>query len=562
MRKNLFVFFFFCFLAIVLPGRAGLDLSTTELINIQGKVEVKKADNPFKPVPANLKLAGALKRLDSGDKVKTHNQSGAEMVLKDTCLLTVKEKSLFEVPAVFGQAALAQLKANQGSFLFKVVSGSDFKIQTADVIAGVKGTLFELEIVDDLRSVLSLPNLELGIEGGGGTNVNVYEGEVELKHTETGATRRLRAGEGLAAFGKRLRDIDKSLAEGFGPIRKFNPLQKIQQRFGAFGKALHDIKSTRLGFLGFDPAKFSPPVQLEKPFQRFSNLLEGMQDNLRQKLIMSQRLGGIIQQAGQELQKLQKTMENFKGEKFTPEFPEEKYPIIKSEVIVPENRVEEIHLGNGLFVSMAPDPGCSRLKIAPDVEGIRIEEGKGSFRIRDFAGEIDGVVTFRKEGDCLVSQIQMNKGNLIAKNPDQPSPIRISTNNPVAFAFSRDGNVQRIQPNPNNRVHPEIANRVFIAQHDFEAQKARHEQNEREKKAKALKGLIQDVNATKKFGSFLERPNLSVPKQQRGNEENLIGDWKTDPRQRNLREKENLRKKAIGDLKGKFQDLLKSSPWK
>ncbi|MBI3039016.1 FecR domain-containing protein, partial [bacterium] len=241
---------------------AELSLSNTELLKINGKVEVKKGQTPFKPVP-DLRVAGALKRLSSGDKVKTQTNSGAEMVLKETCLLAVKENSLFDVPSVTGHAAMTQLKAKQGSFLFKVVSGSDFKVQTADVVAGVKGTLFEVEVVNDIRSILQLSNgLEIGIEGGGGTVVNVFDGEVELTHGVSGQKRLLKAGQGLSALSSRLMKLDQKLKDGFGPIRNFQPLQSLKQRFGFLGEKLSQIPSTKVGLMGFKSEGLSMPLGL------------------------------------------------------------------------------------------------------------------------------------------------------------------------------------------------------------------------------------------------------------------------------------------------------------
>ena len=150
-----------------------------------------------------------MKRLDGGDKVRTHTESSAEMALKDTCVLAVKEQSIFEVPKTLGKEAIAELKAQQGALLFKVISGSNFQVQTADVIAGVKGTLFELDIIDNFDCLLETPGLQIGTLAPGGTVVNVYKGEVELTHAETGKKRTLKEGEGLAALGSKLLNLTK-----------------------------------------------------------------------------------------------------------------------------------------------------------------------------------------------------------------------------------------------------------------------------------------------------------------------------------------------------------------
>lgn len=55
---------------------SAVDLSATEITSIEGRVEVRKgAEAAFKKLHSNLKLAGAMKRLDGGDKVRTHTES-------------------------------------------------------------------------------------------------------------------------------------------------------------------------------------------------------------------------------------------------------------------------------------------------------------------------------------------------------------------------------------------------------------------------------------------------------------------------------------------------------
>ena len=78
-----------------------IDMSKSEVIKTTGKVAVKKTTSPeFKKLNSNLKLSGSLKNLDGGDKVRTYNDSTADLALKDTCILMVKEQSIFEVPQV------------------------------------------------------------------------------------------------------------------------------------------------------------------------------------------------------------------------------------------------------------------------------------------------------------------------------------------------------------------------------------------------------------------------------------------------------------------------------
>ena len=252
--------------AIQTTNGLALDLSSSEVIKVSGKVEVKKQqESSYVRLKSNLRLAGSRKMLDQGDRVKTHRKSGAEMIIKDTCVLALKENSLFEVPQSKGESAIAQIKAQDGSFLFKVVSGQPFSVQTADVIAGVKGTLFEVNILDGLELMMAFPGLELGQMQAGGTTVNVYEGQVDLNHPVTGARQQLRRGERIAVFNALLRGAHGSLAKGFSPIQRFDVLKKLRTRFGALGENLLSINSSRngmlKGLLSMKPGRFSMPLQ-------------------------------------------------------------------------------------------------------------------------------------------------------------------------------------------------------------------------------------------------------------------------------------------------------------
>ncbi|HNV69472.1 MAG TPA: FecR domain-containing protein, partial [Candidatus Ozemobacteraceae bacterium] len=323
--------------AVTAVGFAQVDLSTTELIKVAGKVEVQKGQDPaYKAVPTNLKLAGALKRLDAGDKVKTHDQSGAEMVLKDTCILGVKEKSQFEVPSTLGAGSLAKLKAQQGSFLFKVVSGSNFKVQTSEVIAGVKGTLFGIEVTDNLAPFLKLPGLDLGLENPGGTMVNVYEGEVELNHAVTGKRRTVKAGERLAVLNRVLSGLDKSLGEGFSPIEKIDILKDLAANFGEAGLSKLRVSSKieglkQLGIEGY-------------------SLLTGTGDRKQQLQMIKQQLPAAAQERWSKFEQirgawrgLRSELQNLKGKPFVPTFDEGKYPTRPTAKLIPENGIEEAH---------------------------------------------------------------------------------------------------------------------------------------------------------------------------------------------------------------------------
>ncbi|RCK78196.1 MAG: hypothetical protein OZSIB_1712 [Candidatus Ozemobacter sibiricus] len=475
------------------PLTAQQALSTSELIKVEGKVEVKKGQAPtFKPVPPNLKLAGALKRLDGGDKVRTGVQSGAELMLKDTCVLAVKEGSLFEVPLVIGEKGLAQLKAQQGSFLFKVVSGSDFKVQTADVVAAVKGTLFEVEMTDSFHKLLQLPGLEIGIDNIGGTMVDVYEGEVELTNQASKATRRLKAGQGISVLNRLLMGLDKNFAEGFSPIRAFDPLERLRKNFGQVGELLHGLASTRQGLLGFDSTGLSLPLGRLNLGERLGRFSEGFAPELRQKLTS---LGSSLGELRSTLEEWKKIGQALKGEEFKPRLDERRFPRQKFPLIVPEVAVKEACLGDGLFVAVGPRPGCQVVRLTPEEDqGLVLQEGEGTFRIRDFLHGIDGVVTVRQEAGQLVTVLEMTDGTLHVRIPGELEVHPVGAKQRLAFVTSQaDGSSRRLEPAPALDPNPKVLEYSFRAEAEIAKQRAEHEQKVGKARQEAIEKVVDQL---------------------------------------------------------------------
>jgi len=494
-------------LGVAAAGAVGaLDLSSTELTKVTNKVEVRKGAGAFKPVPANLQLAGGLKRLDAGDKVKTAAQSGAELVLKETCVLGVKERTLFEVPPVLGAAALGKLKAQQGSLLLKVVTGSDFKVQTADVVAGVKGTLFEVDVVDDLRTVLDLPNLEIGLPQAGGTTVEVYEGEVELTHTATGRSRRLRAGEALAALGRKLLGLDGSLAEGFGPVRRFQPLERLRQRFGAFGEALGAAPSTKLGFAGLQTAGAALPLRLESAQNRLGNLVQGLAGPLQERIQK-------IREGAEIFQGLRQNLQEIKGVPFVPSFKGGAYRRVQRSTQVPPDRVEEAWLGDGLFVAMAADGAGGTFEVAPADDGLRLANGAGSFRIRDYIRDIEGSVSCRATADGVTTLVELTRGELLVRIPGELQSVTVAPGKSYAVSAPVDGSAApRSVPFPGTvGVQAILAQHTFAAEDDVARQKEQHEKATAEKRQKAVEKTTDAVReAVKDKGKNLKNIGKSL----------------------------------------------------
>ena len=397
------------FLATMVAGCCmAVDLSSTEILNIEGRVEVKKGQEAaFKKLNRNLKLSGALKRLDSGDKVRTYSESSAEMALKETCILAVKEQSLFEVPKTLGKEAITQLKAQQGALLFKVISGSNFEVKTADVIAGVKGTLFELDIIDGFNTILETPCLELGTIVAGGTIVNVYRGEVELTHATTRKTRKLNAGQSLTVFNNSSMALNRIFSEGFGVIRQFEPAALLQERFGNEAVQLLNIApelGSLAGFAGVGAIK----TAIGKPAERLNKMFSGYSNDIMKKFHINE-IGTVIDIAN-----------DFKDEKYKADFSG--YTPPRSPFSIDNRNFREVYLGNHTFAACKAWAGSNRAKVEPTQEGLLLTEGNGSFRCLRFKGnspDLEFVSTYQNINGQQINCVNVIKGELFARIPGE-----------------------------------------------------------------------------------------------------------------------------------------------
>ena len=486
-------------LILIMPSAVeSIDLSATEITGIEGRVEVKKgADAAFKKLHSNLKLAGAMKRLDGGDKVRTYAQSSAEMALKDTCILAVKEQSVFEVPRTLGSEAIAELKAQQGALLFKVISGSNFQVQTADVIAGVKGTLFELDIIDNFDCLLETPGLQLGTLAAGGTMVNVYKGEVELTHAQTGKKRTLKEGEGLSALGSKLLNLDKLLQDGFTPLRKFNPANLLSEKFGSGALGLLQTSPTLSGLTEF-AGLGDLPVNLGE--NRFSELLTGLSSPLVQKLQAVEqytRSAGEMIDSAKELEKLGKDLI---GEQYKVDFS--RYNRVESQFTVSDKNFREVYLGGQTFAACKAFAGTRSAKIEPNSEGLILNEGSGAFKVRKYHNTdstVEFYATFRQNGNNLVTTVKPVKGELYGRIPGEIKHFKIPTG-AMSFVFdTQTGQSQWVQAD--NTAMPEELTRYSLKiDEQITKEKAAHDAQAKEKQIDAVKKVIKDPRGLiKKF---------------------------------------------------------------
>ena len=471
---------------IPLPCQA-VDLSATEITNINGRVEVKKTTDPlFKKLHSNLKLAGTQKRLDGGDKVRTYEQSAAEMALKDTCILAVKEQSIFEVPTTLGQAAIQQLTAQQGTILFKVVTGSNFQVQTADVIAGVKGTLFELDIVDNFVSLLETPALQIGTVAPGATNINVYKGEVELTHKETGQRRNLRAGEGLAALSSPLMKIDKIFSDGFTPLRKFNPASLLSQNFGSGASGLLNAEASLAGLANLPGlGNFKSGLGAD----RLTGMFSGVSENIQKAV---GKLEGIGRGYGQ-LSEILKDSEALFGPGYKADFS--KYQPEKSSFMVTDSRFKEVYLGNAAFAACKASAGSRSAKLEPNQEGLQLTEGNAMFRVRRYKNtetDVEFLASHYLADNQLVTTIKVLKGTLYGRIPGTLEHFKIPADE-TSFVFGTDTGKGNWMQAADGAIDESLNTYAFNVEKTIAGEKAQHDKTADLKKIETGKKVLNKI---------------------------------------------------------------------
>lgn len=481
LRKFLYILAGFSLMSSIC---AAVDLSSTEIINVQGRVEVKKGPAAiFTKLNRNLKLAGSLKRLDSGDKVKTFIKSAAEMALKETCILAVKEQSLFEVPQTLGKEAVTQLKAQQGSILFKVISGNNFEVKTADVIAGVKGTLFEMDIVDSFNTLIETPALELGTLTVGGTMVNVYRGEVELTHVETGSKRTLNSGQGISVFGRSLLNLNSIFKDGFGQIVNFEPEQLLRESFGDEAMGLLNA-APDLSSLSNLPSAGSFNYALKEAGARKNAFFRGIDQGIAKKLGIDDLETGLD------------IIKDLQDEKYKADFSRYRPPT--STFSVDDRSFRENYIGKKTFAACKADFGSKRAKLEPTPEGLSLAEGNSSFKVIRFSGnntDLEFVSSYYESQGKRVNSVQVLKGELFGRIPGELEYFKIPAGR-VSFVFDTGtGQSSWVQANAQS-LASDLKDYSFKVSQKIAKEKEAVNKKNTKKKINAIKKVIK----FKKFG--------------------------------------------------------------
>lgn len=471
-KKSAVILSFAAAMSLLNTTLFAIDMSKSEVIKTTGKVAVKKTTSPdFKKLNSNLKLAGSLKNLDGGDKVRTYNDSTADLALKDTCILLVKEQSLFEVPKILTKGDLKTVKAQQGSVLFKVAKGSNFQVQTADVICGVKGTMFGVTVEDGLHTMLETPGLQLGYATLGGSSIEVYEGEVEVTHKKTNKKISLTSGHS-AIISKDSDDIVSAA---------FNPSSKLQSMYGNATDEL--LKATNL--------KELTDINIIRNYKSKydSEVSRSIYEKTNTNKIYGENKYGISESDVKNV----KTIFS-KGKQYKADFS--RLSRLDSEKTFYNNSFSEVYLGKNTLAACKAGNGAGSLIAEPGQNGLVVLQGNGLVKMDIFNTSIgvdnELLANIYENGNEVVTVVRNSKNKLYWREPGSLELHKVPAGD-VAYVFDRNtckGTWKNAAP---GSIPAELTGYNFSVISSMEQEKKRVEKQNKEQKKDAAKKTINKI---------------------------------------------------------------------
>ena len=475
-----------------------IDMSKSEVIKTTGKVAVKKTASPeFKKLNSNLKLSGSLKNLDGGDKVRTYNDSSADLALKNTCIVMVKEQSVFEVPKILTEKDLKVLKAEHGSILFTVEKGSNFQVQTADVICGVKGTMFSVSAVSPLGMILETPGLEIGYPRNGGTLVEVYEGEVEVENRFTKERISLKEGE-RSFWGNSLvgdaQKATKQLLKVGQKVEKFASDSELTRKWGQ--------KITKLKYDRKNAIKLKN-VEWFGSSDNYSSSEEMIENNPSFKEGFYKKQSEFYREHGYNIDK--SDLNNVKtlfgsGKKFHANERFARISKYETDKSFSNNSFGEVYLGNNTLAACKAANGETSLVTEP-IDNIDMHNGItflgfGWVKMDTFNDKLgvtnELLANVYKNGDEYITAIRNNNNNLYWQGTDGSDPKKVPTGD-VAYVYNMSTNKgQWVNAAPGS-IPSELANYKFSVINTMNQEKKQVEKQNKEQKKDAAKKTINKI---------------------------------------------------------------------
>lgn len=118
---------------------------------IRGEVEV------FRPGRVNWEKARPGTMLKAGDKIRTGKKSQANTTSKEGHRLTIKERTVLEITQLGSKAWDLRMQAGKSRFsVAKLGPGQSFRVRTPTAVCAVRGTEFQVELLEDESTVLDV----------------------------------------------------------------------------------------------------------------------------------------------------------------------------------------------------------------------------------------------------------------------------------------------------------------------------------------------------------------------------------------------------------------------
>ncbi|HQG28560.1 MAG TPA: hypothetical protein PLY73_08370, partial [Candidatus Ozemobacteraceae bacterium] len=145
---------------------------------------------------------------------------------------------------------------------------------------------------------------------------------------------------------------------------------------------------------------------------------------------------------------------------------------------------------------------CQVVKLRPERGGMMLEEGVGTFRLKNPVEHLDALVAVKAEGDRLQHFIQVHDGKLLARLPGEAEPVSVTPSAPIAAEFDpAAGTARRIEWRDPGFAQ-NVAEYRLEVETDIEAQKAEHESKVNEKRGDALQKIIEKAPKKIKLPKF------------------------------------------------------------
>jgi len=135
------------------------DPSDISLIKEEGKVYLKETESAdYKEVSLDEQT------IKSGSFIKTDTESFARVFLPDNSLISIDQSSEIQVSYSDNKASIDQLIGKTWHRVQTVTNGGEYKVQTANTIAAVRGTIFAVGYDDDGTSHVSVEESKVNVQ--------------------------------------------------------------------------------------------------------------------------------------------------------------------------------------------------------------------------------------------------------------------------------------------------------------------------------------------------------------------------------------------------------------